>query len=1065
MAGTSEEAGPEFAKALFGSLVHGTRLSNELPAAEQRDYAATFPPFTAAVGGIGGQLTEMMAGFMEQQAQREAAQRFEQLEEVADRFESLVDLSDRLLERVDTDLDAARGLGPQAAQTLGHLVKVGLCPGMMQAGASQTGERPDAVDRNPNRGTAMHSAMSAGSAARRQMRWRAEVDNSDQPFLPKLRSKPHALVPLQLVLTTPPDEAPGVAGLDAAPRAVPHYSNPYEHEIAAFQPDDAQLAPPAAEQMYPPLHATPCHWVDTEPALQQLRARLQACPEFAVDLEAHSYRSYRGFVCLMQISTRDEDFLIDALELRSSLHVLNDAFTDPRITKVLHGGDSDVLWLQRDFGLYLVGMFDTGQAARVLEMPSFSLAHLLKAYCGVTVNKTYQLADWRIRPLTEEMVTYARQDTHYLLYVHDRLKHELYAQQRTAAVWQRSAELCRQAYKVVPLSEDDHTALLRRQNAGQLLPHQVSAHRALFRWRDALAREEDESCSYVLPNHLLLKLAQAGPRTPEQLRMICHPLPPLLNYHTASLLAALAGAVDGPDPRRSGASVPAESSGYLPMGPLPGRAAEACRDGVALAAGMPGLPWAPPLHPMQPSIPSAASHPAPMPPPPASQPHRGRQPASPQRPPSIGSSSVGGGGAGSVRRPPTPSRSPPLSVDHLYEAAGWVSRGAGEIASALMADGNGRQRVAVSAGASAGLFDGWTSGSSSEEDEAAVTAQGVEAQLNISPLWVLDMFAPPGKGAAKAGREAGAVEAQAEDTQARLAAPRSLNEIYKLSNLNKRRGVGRSDVAAGGPKAGIEGWDEGEEAAGEESGEESGGEEGDASHQKRRKGGGAADADGWSGPSKEHTEEFMRRIGWLRPDANLGAGDSGEPGATAGSARTAGFASPAASAPTADAAGQLLPYQRQQMSLGLGLPAGLPPHMSMAQPSVQQQPVHPSLLQQQEPLPPPQAHAGGWAGSADQMGRPPGMPHADLGKGKAGGKSRHKKRTGLGGEAGYEAPVPASAFVYNMGSQPQQGGKGGKGAGGGKGTGFGGRGGGGKHGGGGGGRSMTFGPSGGGRRY
>lgn len=43
------------------------------------------------------------------------------------------------------------------------------------------------------------------------------------------------------------------------------------------------------------------------------------------------------------------------------------------------------------------------------------------------MDKKYQLADWRIRPLPEVMLTYARQDTHYLLYVYDRLKNELLA--------------------------------------------------------------------------------------------------------------------------------------------------------------------------------------------------------------------------------------------------------------------------------------------------------------------------------------------------------------------------------------------------------------------------------------------------------------------------------------------------------------------------------------------------------------------------------------------------------------------------------------------------------------
>lgn len=42
----------------------------------------------------------------------------------------------------------------------------------------------------------------------------------------------------------------------------------------------------------------------------------------------------------MQISTRDEDFIIDTLELRSELYILNEAFTDPAIVKV-------IAWLSR----------------------------------------------------------------------------------------------------------------------------------------------------------------------------------------------------------------------------------------------------------------------------------------------------------------------------------------------------------------------------------------------------------------------------------------------------------------------------------------------------------------------------------------------------------------------------------------------------------------------------------------------------------------------------------------------------------------------------------------------
>lgn len=56
--------------------------------------------------------------------------------------------------------------------------------------------------------------------------------------------------------------------------------------------------------------------------------------EIAVDLEHHRHRSFGGFVCLMQISTRHGDFIVDTLTLREELEELNVVFTDPGILKV-----------------------------------------------------------------------------------------------------------------------------------------------------------------------------------------------------------------------------------------------------------------------------------------------------------------------------------------------------------------------------------------------------------------------------------------------------------------------------------------------------------------------------------------------------------------------------------------------------------------------------------------------------------------------------------------------------------------------------------------------------------
>lgn len=86
--------------------------------------------------------------------------------------------------------------------------------------------------------------------------------------------------------------------------------------------------------MYRPFEDTTATWVDTEETLEEMIHELKQATEIAVDLEHHDARSYIGFTCLMQISTRDKDWIIDTLALRMELQALNQVFADPKIIKV-----------------------------------------------------------------------------------------------------------------------------------------------------------------------------------------------------------------------------------------------------------------------------------------------------------------------------------------------------------------------------------------------------------------------------------------------------------------------------------------------------------------------------------------------------------------------------------------------------------------------------------------------------------------------------------------------------------------------------------------------------------
>ena len=48
------------------------------------------------------------------------------------------------------------------------------------------------------------------------------------------------------------------------------------------------------------------------------------------------------------------DYLVDVIKAREYIWYLNEVFTNPSIMKVLHGADRDIVWLQKDFGVYMV---------------------------------------------------------------------------------------------------------------------------------------------------------------------------------------------------------------------------------------------------------------------------------------------------------------------------------------------------------------------------------------------------------------------------------------------------------------------------------------------------------------------------------------------------------------------------------------------------------------------------------------------------------------------------------------------------------------------------------------
>ena len=268
------------------------------------------------------------------------------------------------------------------------------------------------------------------------------------------------------------------------------------------------------------LQNVPLHWVDSEEALKEMYEKLKDEKIIAVDLEHHSFHSYTGLVSLIQISNSTEDFLLDPIKLRESLQCpelsLNRVMADPKILKVFHGAESDIAWLQRDFDTFVVNMFDSYHAAKTLNLPRLSLAFLLEHFCGVELDKKYQLADWRERPIPEEMIEYARKDTHYLVHLYHLLKLKL-SEEQYGQVLQKSNKQCLELYAPEPVTEKSWKVALDRSNY-PLNGDQVTVVRRLFYWREWKARKLDISPAALMPNSFLARIAHTRAKTVSELK-------------------------------------------------------------------------------------------------------------------------------------------------------------------------------------------------------------------------------------------------------------------------------------------------------------------------------------------------------------------------------------------------------------------------------------------------------------------------------------------------------------------------------------------------------------------
>jgi ribonuclease D len=243
--------------------------------------------------------------------------------------------------------------------------------------------------------------------------------------------------------------------------------------------------------------------IDTEEKLAKLLPAIRSATWVALDTEADSLHAYPEKLCLIQISTAEGDDLIDPLS-RISLGSLLDALGGHEL--MMHGADYDLRLLEKHHEFIPGTIFDTMLAARLLGIRQFSLGNLVEQILGVKLEKGAQKANWAMRPLTEKMERYARNDTHFLKPLADRLKTDLESKGRLG--WHQ--ELCARLIAESTAAKPEDPDVWRIKGSHLLGRGALAVLRELFFWREKEAIAGNKPPFFVVNHDLLVDIAAAS---------------------------------------------------------------------------------------------------------------------------------------------------------------------------------------------------------------------------------------------------------------------------------------------------------------------------------------------------------------------------------------------------------------------------------------------------------------------------------------------------------------------------------------------------------------------------
>lgn len=150
-------------------------------------------------------------------------------------------------------------------------------------------------------------------------------------------------------------------------------------------------------------------------------AQLKQEPVIYIDTEFYRRDTYYAKLCLLQIATKKQCYIVDPLS-GVDIAVFGEILSSNAIIKVLHSADQDLQIFYNIFGFLPNNIFDTQIAANVCNMGNgCSYQKLCQKLLNIDLDKSLQVSDWQVRPISAEHLKYASLDVQYLVPLYEKL--------------------------------------------------------------------------------------------------------------------------------------------------------------------------------------------------------------------------------------------------------------------------------------------------------------------------------------------------------------------------------------------------------------------------------------------------------------------------------------------------------------------------------------------------------------------------------------------------------------------------------------------------------------------